>query len=190
MIVSGNNNASKKTNNSNLNKKPNLINNEIKLQEFTLIDEDGSNLGEVKRAYALSLAAEKDLDLVLISNNQSKPVCKIMDYGKYLYDQKRKQKDNKKKQAKIKIKEVKIKPQIADNDLSWNAKHVVEWLNDGNVVRILVVTPGRLSTKEELILEVYRKLLSLLDDSYTIKSPLKKISSFFYEAIIEPKKGK
>lgn len=187
MTVSNNNTS--RYNSSNLTKKPNFINNEIKFQEFTLIDDEGNNLGKVKRSFGLSLASEKDMDLVLISNNSSNPVCKIMDYGKYLYEQKRKQKDNKKKQTKVKIKEVKIKPQIADNDLSWNAKHVVEWLNDGCIVRILVITPGRLATKEELILDVYRKLLDMIGDIYTIKSPLKKISSFFYEAVIEPKKG-
>lgn len=187
MIVS-NNNASK-YNKVSSSKKPNLINNEIKFKEFTLIDDEGNNLGIVKKTYALSLVLEKDMDLVLINSDSTNPVCKIMDYGKYLYEQKRKQKDNKKKQSKVKIKEVKIKPQIADNDLSWNAKHIIDWLKDGYIVKILVVTPGRLSTKEELIFDVYKKLLSMIGDVYTERSSLKKISSFFYEAIIEQKKG-
>ena len=111
---------------SNLNKKPNLINNEIKFNEFTLIDDKGNNLGLVKKAFALNLASEKELDVVLINTNITNPVCKLLDYDKYLYEQKRKAKDNKKNQTKIKIKEVKIKPQIAENDLSWNAKHIIK----------------------------------------------------------------
>lgn len=182
-----NNNVRKKLNNQN--KKPNLINNEIKFQEFTLIDDEGKNLGRVKRAFALGLAGEKDLDLVLIKNDSEDPVCKIMNYGKYLYEQQRKQKDNKKKQNKVKVKEVKISPQIAENDLSWNAKHIIDWINDGNIVRVLVKTPGRLSTKQELIFNVYNELLNLVGDIVNVRTPLKMISSFFYEAVLEPKKG-
>ncbi len=182
-----NKNFNKKPNN--LNKKPNLINNEIKFQEFTLIDDEGNNLGNVKRAFGLQLANDKELDLVLISNNPTNPVCKIMDYGKYLYEQKRKARESKKNQTKIKIKEVKIKPQIAENDLLWNAKHVAEWLTEGCVVRVLVNTPGRLATKQELIFDVYKRLLQLIGDKAVVKTPLKMISSMFYEAVLEPKKG-
>ncbi|MBO7084980.1 translation initiation factor IF-3 [bacterium] len=102
----------------NNNKYNNLINNEIKFKEFTLIDSDGQNLGITKRDVALRLAQDKNLDLVLISNKVPNVVCKIMDYGKYVYDQQRKAKDNKKNQKKIKVKEVKVKPTIGDNDLS------------------------------------------------------------------------
>ncbi|MBQ5501042.1 MAG: translation initiation factor IF-3 [Mycoplasmataceae bacterium] len=179
----------KRNQTSNLNKKPNLINNEIKFNEFTLIDDKGNNLGLVKKTFALNLASEKELDVVLINTNITNPVCKLLDYDKYLYEQKRKAKDNKKNQTKIKIKEVKIKPQIAENDLSWNAKHIIKWIEEGCVVRILIHTPGRLSSKPELIFDVYNRLLALINDFVTVRNPLKMISSIFYEAVIEPKKG-
>ena len=172
-----------------LNKKPNLINNEIRFNEFILIDSDGNNLGIVKKAFALNLAAEKELDLVLMNTDANHPVCKLLDYDKYLYEQKRKAKDSKKNQTKIKIKEVKIKPQIAANDLAWNAKHIIGWIEEGCVVRILIHTPGRSSRKQELVYDVYDRLLALINDFVTVKTPLKMISSIFYEAVIEPKKG-
>ena len=175
---------------SNNNKNKNLINNEIKFKEFTLIDSDGQNLGVTKRDVALRLAQDKNLDLVLISSNVPNIVCKIMDYGKYVYDQQRKAKDNKKNQKKIKVKEVKVKPTIGDNDLAWNADHIKEWIADGDVVRIVVNAKGRMLTKKELIYDVFNKLLTLVGDVVNVRSPLKMVSPTSYEGILEPKKGK
>ena len=184
------NNKPRSISSNNNNKYNNPINNEIKFKEFTLIDSDGQNLGITKRDVALRLAQDKNLDLVLISNKVPNVVCKIMDYGKYVYDQQRKAKDSKKNQKKIKVKEVKVKPTIGDNDLSWNADHIKEWIADGDVVRIVVNAKGRMLTKKELIYDVFNKLLTLVGDVVTVRSPLKMVSPTSYEGIIEPKKGK
>ena len=106
------------------NKKDNiLINEKIKFKVLDVIDETGQHLGEMNRDDALKLAQNKDLDLLVIAIQNNKVIAKILDYGKFKFEQKRKQKANKKNQQVIKIKEIKVKPLIGDHDLNVKAQN-------------------------------------------------------------------
>ena len=94
-----------------------LINNKIRVPMLDVIDETGKHLGTLKRDEALKIAQSRDLDLVVIAIQDRKVIAKILDYGKFKFEQKRKQKENKKKQQIASVKEIKIKPLIGDHDL-------------------------------------------------------------------------
>ena len=102
------------------------INGQIRAKDVQLISENGEKLGIVPLARALELATEKKLDLVLVSPNSQVPVCKIMNYGKYKFEQAKKEKEAKKKQRVQETKELRITPNIEEHDFSFNVVHVVE----------------------------------------------------------------
>lgn len=119
------------------------INEEIRFREVRLISEDGDQLGIVSSREAMSIAEEKNLDLVLMSPNAKPPVCKIMDYGKYRYDTMKKNKDAKKKQKTITLKEVRLSPNIEEHDLNVKANQAKKFLNQGNKVKVSIRFRGR-----------------------------------------------
>lgn len=120
-----------------------LINEDIKDKEVRLIDTDGTQIGIVPIKEALKHASSKNLDLVNIAPNAKPPVCKIMDYGKYKFEINKKQKEAKKKQKTITVKEIRISPSIEEHDFKVKAKKVVEFLKDGDKVKITVKFRGR-----------------------------------------------
>ena len=96
-----------------------MLNENITSASFVLIDENGNNLGQVTKANALEMASKKQLDVVVISSPNASPViAKLMDYGRYLYEQKRKKRESKKKQTVIRVKEINVKPTIGQHDLT------------------------------------------------------------------------
>lgn len=108
-----------------------------------LISEDGTQIGIVPTDKALSIAYEKDLDLVEIAPNADPPVCKIMNYGKYKYQQELLEKEKRKKQSLIVVKEIKLRPKINANDLNTKKRHIEKFLKNGNKVKITVMFKGR-----------------------------------------------
>lgn len=120
-----------------------MINEEIREKEVRLIGSDGSQLGIVALKEALKLATEKNLDLVNIAPQATPPVCKIMDYGKYRFEINKKEKEAKKKQKIISIKEIRISPTIEDHDFNVKAKQLVQFLKDGDKVKVTVRFRGR-----------------------------------------------
>ncbi len=171
------------------NKKDNiLINEKIKFKVLDVIDETGQHLGEMNRDDALKLAQNKDLDLLVIAIQNNKVIAKILDYGKFKFEQKRKQKANKKNQQVIKIKEIKVKPLIGDHDLNVKAQNAKKWLNDNNKVKFIIEARGRMCTKQEYIQLVYEKFISMLDGVGKIIQINKQVNNFRYESIIEPNK--
>lgn len=123
-------------------KKRDRINRSIRASVVLLIDESGNNLGQVKTLDALKKAEELGLDLVEVSAGKDIPVCRIIDYGKWKYDQSKRLK-NKKQVKKQAIKEIKFRPNTGDNDLKYRAKHAQEFLCDGNRVKLTVRFKGR-----------------------------------------------
>lgn len=119
------------------------INEEIREKEVRLIGNDGSQLGVVSSNEARRLADESDLDLVMISPNAKPPVCKIMDYGKFVYEQSKKEKEAKKKQKVISIKEIRVSLTIEEHDIDIKAKNARKFLLDGDKVKITVRFRGR-----------------------------------------------
>ena len=119
------------------------LNEEIQDKEVRLIGDDGAQLGIMSAEAANALAEEQGLDLVKISPNATPPVCKIMDYSKFCYDQKKREKDAKKNQKVVEIKEIRMSPSIDTNDLNTKIKAALKFLADGNRVKVSVRFRGR-----------------------------------------------
>ena len=119
------------------------LNEEIQDKEIRLIGADGAQLGIVSADEANAMAEEQGLDLVKISPNATPPVCKIMDYSKFCYDQKKREKDAKKNQKVVEIKEIRMSPSIDTNDLNTKIKAALKFLGDGNRVKVSVRFRGR-----------------------------------------------
>ena len=119
------------------------LNEEIQDKEVRLIGEDGSQLGIVSAQQANEMAEEQGLDLVKISPNAVPPVCKIMDYSKFCFDQKKREKEAKKNQKVVEIKEIRMSPSIDTNDFNTKAKNAQKFLKEGNRVKVSVRFRGR-----------------------------------------------
>lgn len=119
------------------------INEQIRAKEIQLIDEQGEKRGIMKLNDALDLAYEKKLDLVLVAPNSQPPVCKIMNYGKYKFEQTKREKEAKKKQKVLEIKEIRITPNIEQHDFDFKVKNARKFIEDGNKVKITVRFRGR-----------------------------------------------
>ena len=119
------------------------LNEEIRDKEIRLIGADGALLGIMSSDAANALAEEQGMDLVKISPNAGPPVCKIMDYSKFCYDQKKREKDAKKNQRVVEIKEIRMSPSIDTNDFNTKVKAALKFLADGNRVKVSVRFRGR-----------------------------------------------
>ena len=119
------------------------INEEIRDKEVRLISESGEQLGVMSAAAALSIAEERDLDLVKIAPGSNPPVCKLMDYGKYRFEQGKRDKEAKKNQRVIEIKEIRMSPSIGDNDFNVKLRNGQKFLKDGDRVKVTVRFRGR-----------------------------------------------
>ncbi len=137
-----------------------------------LIDPDGKQLGIVSSGEALRLADEHNLDLVEIAPTAKPPVCKIMDFGKYKYQQQMKDRESKKKQHVVKIKEVRFRPRIGEHDLIMKVNHVRKFLTNGYKVKITLMFRGRELAHKEVGVELINKIFEMLSDISVIdKAP-------------------
>lgn len=116
-------------------------NEQIRVREVRIVDEDGSTVMPTKQA--LDIARQKGVDLVEISPNAQPPVCRIIDYSKFLYQQKKRAKEMKQKQVKVEVKEIRFGPQTDEHDYNFKLKHAKEFLEEGNKVRAYVFFRGR-----------------------------------------------
>ena len=132
----------------------------IRSAEVRLIDHEGKQVGVVPLQQAQDLAREKDLDLVEISPTANPPVCKIMDYGKYIFQQKKKQTEAKKKQKVIVVKEVQFRPRIDEHDFEFKKNNIVRFLQHGDKVKASIRFRGREMTHMELGRAVLDRLLT------------------------------
>ena len=140
------------------------INGQIKDKEVQLISDNGEKLGMLPIARALEIAEEKKLDLVLVSPNAQVPVCKIMNYGKYKFEQSKKEKEAKKKQKVQETKELRITPNIEEHDFGFKAKNARKFLEDGNKVKITVRFRGRELNNVKMGEDVLNQFISELED--------------------------
>ena len=154
-------------------KKEHQINTDIRDKEVRLIGETGEQLGIVSSREAQRLAEEAGLDLVKISPNATPPVCKIMNYGKFLFEQNKKAKEAKKNQKVIETKEVWLSMTIDVGDLNVKAKQAQKFLSQGNKVKVSIRMRGRQMAHSELGLEVMKKFYEIVKDYGQIeKNPL------------------
>ena len=165
------------------------LNDEIQDKEIRLIGADGEQLGIMSAAAANEMAEEQSLDLVKISPNATPPVCKIMDYSKFCYDQKKREKDAKKNQKVVEIKEIRMSPSIDTNDLNTKIKAAQEFLSDGNRVKVSVRFRGR----EMAHTNIGEKLLMDFADACTEIAAMEKnpkLEGRFMAMFLAPKNGK
>ena len=123
-----------------------------------MIDPDGQQVGIVSKAQALHTAAEHGLDLVEISPNADPPVCKIMDYGRYKYEQTKKKQEAKKKQSTFQLKEIKVRPKTGEHDLQVKIGHIKKFINKKDKVKVTVLFRGR----EITLSDIGRDLLKMI----------------------------
>ena len=145
------------------------LNEEIAIRECRLIDNDGTQLGIFRIEEAQRIADGKGLDLVEIAPNAEPPVCRVMDYSKFKYDQAIKAKQAKKNQSKIETKEMKFRPKIDVGDYTTKKKHVLRFLDAGNKVKITIMFRGREMAHPELGLSILERLADDLKDVAVIE---------------------
>jgi translation initiation factor IF-3 len=148
------------------------INEEIVAKEVKVIDENGEQLGVMSVAEAQKIADEKQLDLVEVAPGSDPVVCKIMDYGKYKYEQTRKEKESKKKQKVVEIKEIRLSSTIDTHDFEFKSKNARKFLEDGNKVKATIKFKGREVNNTTFGANVLNKFAESLEDVGTVdKAP-------------------
>ena len=133
------------------------INEEIRDREVRLNGENGEQLGNMSAAAAMDIAVQKDLDHVKIAPGSNPPVCKIMDYGKYRFEQSKREREIRKNQKVITIKEVRLSATIEDHDVDVKFKNAVKFLKEGNKVKVTIRFRGRQITHSEIGREVMKQ---------------------------------
>jgi translation initiation factor IF-3 len=151
----------------NLIKKP-LINNRIRAREVRLIDETGKQLGIVELTKALQIAKERNLDLIQVTDKVEPPVCKILDYGKYLYQLQKKERD-KKTQKTSEIKGIRLRFNISPHDLETRANQAEKFLKKGNIIKIEMILRGREKGLTHFAKEKIKHFVEILNEKIPVK---------------------
>lgn len=154
-------------------KKDMLINESIREKEVRAIDSDGSQLGVLPTRQVLEMAYGRDLDLVMISPTAQPPVCKIMDYGKYRFEQSKRDKEAKKKQKIVEIKEVRMSLNIDTHDLETKIGQANKFLGQGNKVKVSIRFRGREMAHKNLGVELMNRFIELIGDEAVVDKPSK-----------------
>jgi len=140
------------------------VNERIRIREVRLIDEDGSQLGVVPTQEALQAARDKGLDLVEVAPNANPPVARLMDYGKYRYEESRKEREARKKQKQAQVKEIRFTPNIDTHDLETKVRHARKFLSAGDKVKVAVRFRGRQNLHRDLGRDLLLHVIELLED--------------------------
>ena len=136
-----------------------------------MIGADGAQLGIMSARDALNLAAEKNLDLVKIAPQATPPVCKIIDYGKYRFEQAKREKEAKKNQRVVEIKEIRLSLNIDTHDFETKRNHAIRFLNDGNKVKVSIRFRGREMGHPELGVDIMKRFAESLADTANVDKP-------------------
>lgn len=149
------------------------INEEIRDKELRLIDSDGSQLGVVSLSQALNLASEKNLDLVKIAPQAKPVVCKIMDYGKYRFEQAKREKESKKNQRIMTLKEIRLSLNIDTHDFNTKLKHASKFISGGNKVKVSIRFRGREMGHPELGIDIMNRFAQECSEFANVEKPAK-----------------
>jgi translation initiation factor IF-3 len=144
-------------------------NDQIRDREIRLIDENGNQLGVIPTQEALKMAAYRELDLVKISPTAIPPVCKIMNYGKYKYDQSKHERESKKNQKSAELKEIQLSAVIDTNDLNTKAKHAVKFLGEGDKVKVVLRMKGRQLAHPDVGMSIMEKFFESIKDAADVE---------------------
>lgn len=168
--------------------KPHRINREIRAMKVRLIDEEKQQVGIIPIEEALEYAKKKELDLVEISPNADPPVCRILNYGKFLYSLRKKAHEAKKQQRKIHIKEIKFTPAIGEHDMEVKLKKIKQFLEDGDKIKVTIWLRGRQKRKPEMLGVMTKRIIEILKKFSEIESTPKN-EKFNCSILIGQKKG-
>ena len=150
-----------------------MINEQIRDREIRLIGEDGEQLGIMSAREAMKISQEAELDLVKIAPAAKPPVCKIIDYGKYKYEQARKEKEAKKKQKTVEVKEVRLSPNIDTNDLNTKINNAKKFISKGNKVKVTLRFRGREMAHVQQSKHILDDFAETLADVAVVEKPAK-----------------
>ena len=164
-----------------------IMNEMITVKEVRCTSDEGTNYGIISTADAMKLADEMGLDLVLIAPDAKPPVAKIMDYGKFRYQQEKKKKEAKKNQKIVVVKEIKLSVKIADNDINYKVKHAIEFLEEGNHVKFRVFLKGREMANPEAGIEVLKRVWAMIEN-IAIMDKEPKLEGRYVNLLVTPKK--
>ncbi|MGC9518314.1 MAG: translation initiation factor IF-3 [Desulfuromonadaceae bacterium] len=163
------------------------INREIRASEVRVVDPDGEQLGIMPIDQALEAAAESGLDLVEVSPQAKPPVCRIMDYGKFKYQQQKRAAEAKKKTARVEIKEVKLRPKTETHDFNVKVKNVRRFLDSGNKVKVTIMFRGREVTHPQFGRDLLQRVAEEVSDIGTVES-FPSMRGRFMHMVMAPKK--
>jgi translation initiation factor IF-3 len=150
------------------------INDEITSEQVRVIDPEGKQLGIMMTKEALAIAVEHGTDLVEVAPNADPPVCRLMDYGKFLYETQKRERDARKSQTKVEIKEIRLRPKIDDHDINYRLKQARTFLDRGAKVRVRLRFRGREVTHPEVAMDLMKRFASELEDVAIVeKRPMK-----------------
>jgi translation initiation factor IF-3 len=162
-------------------------NERIRVREVRVIDDEGTQLGVMPPYEALKIAREKTLDLVEVSPTAQPPVCRIMDFGKYLYEQEKKERAAKKHQHVITVKEVKFRINVDEHDYETKKKHVLRFLQDGDKVKATIFFRGREMTRQSLGRGILERLITELGDKAIVEFRPRQEGNTLHAILAPPK---
>jgi len=145
------------------------LNDDIRVPEVRLVGHDGEQIGVVSIEKALEIAAETELDLVEVSPDAKPPVCRIMDYGKFIFEQRKKQQAAKKKQKQVQVKEVKFRPGTEEGDYQVKLRNLTRFLNDGDRVKVTLRFRGREMAHQEIGRDLLKRIEADLAELGTVE---------------------
>ena len=164
-----------------------LVNEKIRFKEVLVIDQNGDQLGVMGRNAALNAAYEAELDLVCVAPKAQVPVCRIMNYGKYRFEQQKKQKEMKKNSKVVSIKETQLSPTIDVHDKNVKLKRTINWLEEGDKVKVAVRFKGRQLSHVEIGEKILNDFLAECAEYCVVEKPAK-LEGRTLTAILAPKK--
>jgi translation initiation factor IF-3 len=147
------------------------VNERIRVPQVRVIGDDGAQIGVITSREALAMAQAKGLDLVEVSPTARPPVCRIMDYGKFKYEQNRRARKAKKNQHQMQLKEIKMRPKIEEHDYLFKVNHARAFLEERDKVKVTVTFRGREMAHQELGYKLIQKVIASLADVSTVESP-------------------
>ncbi|CAA6813476.1 MAG: Translation initiation factor 3 [uncultured Sulfurovum sp.] len=163
------------------------MNDKIRAYELRVLGDEGEQMGILSRDEALQIADDKGLDLVLVSPEAKPPVAKMMDYGKFKYEQEKKKKEARKNQKIIDVKEVKFSCKIADGDIAYKVKHAIEFLEAGKHVKLRVFLRGREMANPEWGVDVLNRVWPMLEEVGVLEQDAKR-DGRYVNMYVTPKK--
>jgi translation initiation factor IF-3 len=145
------------------------VNESIRVREVRLIDEAGNQKGIVPTIEALRMARDAGVDLVEVAPQAQPPVCKLLDFGKYKFELEKRSRESRKHQKQVRIKEIRMQPKIDDHDLEFKTRHIREFLDEGNKVKVTIRFRGRELAHTELGKDVLDGILAKLGDDFQLE---------------------